>query len=133
MTLSPDLIILCSLIALLMVYGLIKLINTGTSFKQRKDAILETFQKERQTSKRIQSQLSNYILANNAHKNILFENVTCGEFLKQLQKNHILNLSDKQYVKIKNSDNRLFLKRASQELKLQELKLKDAESKIAGL
>lgn len=133
MPLFPDLIFLLSLIAIIVIYLLIRVINGRSSYQKRKKELLELFQLQRLKSNKLQDELSNYILANNTNKAVLFENTTCGDYLKQLQKNHIQNLSDKIYVKIKNSDNRIYLKKTAEELKEQQAILTEAENRITAL
>lgn len=133
MPLFPDLILLLSPAIIIVIYLLIKIVNGRSSYKKRKNELLDLFQQQRLKSKKLQDELSNYILTNNAHKTICFENATCGDYLKQLQKNHLQNLSDKIYLRIKNSNNRILLMKTAEELKIQEIKLNEAEIRIAGI
>lgn len=133
MLLFPDLILLLSPVIIAVVYLLVRVVNNNSSYVQKKKHLLDYFQQQRLKSNKLQDELSNYILANNAHKAVFFDRITYGEFLKQLQKNHMQNLSDKIYIKIKNSHNRILLKKTADELKDQETKLNNAEQKMSKL
>ncbi|MXN89814.1 hypothetical protein GR160_01110 [Flavobacterium sp. Sd200] len=133
MPLFPDLIFLLSLIAILLLYLLFRLINGRSSYRNRKKNLLDIFQQERLRSKKLQDDLSNYILANNANKTIIEKDITCGEYLRQMQKNHLQNLSDKVFLKVKNTDNRIVLMKTTEELKSQQIKLNEAQALISKL
>jgi len=133
MPLFPELTIAIVLGALLLFYLAIRFLNSRPDYRSRKNDILERFQTLRAKSIKIQESLSNYILSQHVMKDIFTENYTYGDFLKYLQKNHIQYLSDKNYAKIKNSDNRILLKQTQNILDEQEAKLVAAESKMQAV
>ena len=133
MPLFPDLIILLALVALAIIYLLFKLLSKTSSYKEKKKDILEKYQQQRARSLKLQDFYGNYILANHAQKDVFYDATTYGDFLKALQRNHITNLSDKNYVKLKNTDNRIVLKKTADMLEEQETILSDAEGKAKYL
>jgi len=96
----------------------------------RKNDILDGFQSLRSRSIKLQETLSGQILSNNFAMKLVEENLTYKDFLKHLQKNHIKNLSDKNYARIKNTHNRVVLMQAEKMLTEQEIILQDAEARL---
>jgi len=133
MQLFPDFILLMSLLLFIVIYVLFKFLNNTPHYKEKKKELIEKFQDARALSIKLQETVSAYILTNNANEATFFDNVSYGGFLKSLQKNHIQNLSEKYYIKLKNSNNRLFLKKTSAMLDEQGIKLKEAQNKVLGL
>lgn len=133
MPLIPEYTIAAALGGILLLYILSRFFNSRPGHLSRKNDILDRFQQLRPASIKLQEQLSNYILANGADKQVLFDNVTCKEFLKYLQRNHIQNLSDKNYARLKNTHNRVLLRQANKMLSEQEVILKDAEKKLKAI
>lgn len=130
MPLFPEFTIAIVLGALLFIYLAFRFLNSRPSYRSRKNDLLERFQSLRSKSISIQKELSNHILSQHVIKEVFSEEYTYGDFLKYLQKNHIQYLSDKNYAKVKNSNNRLLLKQTQHVLEEQETRLTDAESKI---
>jgi hypothetical protein len=130
MPLFPEFTIAIVLGALLLFYLVFRFLNSRPGYRSRKNELLEKFQSLRGKSIKMQEALSNHILTEHVLKDNFVDNYTYGDFLKYLQKNHIQYLSDKNYAKIKNSDNRLLLKQTQQVLEEQQNKLVDAESKL---
>jgi len=133
MQLFPDFILLMSLLLFIVIYVLFKFLNNTPHYKEKKKELIEKFQDARALSIKLQETVSAYILTNNANEATFFDNVSYGGFLKSLQKNHIQNLSEKYYIKLKNSNNRLFFKKTSAMLDEQGIKLKEAQNKVLGL
>jgi len=133
MELFPDLILLMSLLFIIAFYALFKILNNRPAYKEKKKELTEKFQEVRALSIKLQEIVSNYILSNNANDFPFDGNITYGNFLRSLQKNHIQNLSEKLYVKLRNSNNRVFLKSTSVMLDEQRVKLKEAQNKVSGL
>jgi len=133
MQLFPDLILLMSLLFIVVLYFLFKILNNSSPHKEKKKELTEKFQELRAQSIKLQENVSSYILTNNANETIFFENTTYGSFLKSLQKNHIQHLSEKSYIKLKNSNNRLYLKSTETMFDEQSIKLKEAQNKVSGL
>ena len=122
-----------SLLFILVIYALFKFLNNQLPYKERKRELIERFQEIRSLSIKLQETVSKFILTNSANDIIFFENTTYGSFLKSLQKNHILYLSEKSYIKVKKSNNRFFLKKTDAVLNNQATKLKEAQNKVSGL
>ena len=124
---TPELIIAFIVVAGLLIYYL------RPHYKEEKLELLVKYRRIRGKSLLIQDALSAYILANDAIKKQIMPDTTYGEFLRQLKKNHANYLSEKVYVKVKNSRSRLFLKRTGKLLDEQEDRLAEIEDKIPVL
>jgi len=135
MPLFPELTLLVLLFASLVIYLLVKFFNSRPRYKLKKNELTERFQLLRNKSKNIQDALSRHILSTDSNKKPLDNDasITYGEYFKYLQKNHIQNLSDKEYAKVKNTHNRLQQKRAIDMLQEQEIRLAEAESKLSNI
>jgi len=101
--------------------------------KNNKAKIFERYQSQRARSLKIQKVLSHYILSNNSQKEEFTDGMNYGQYLRYIQKNHIANLSDKNYFRIKNTNNRLLLKQTAAMLEEQENLLGTAENKLSYL
>lgn len=130
MPLIPEYTIAAALGVILILYILSRFFNSRPGHLTRKNDILDRFQQLRSVSIKLQEELSSYILSNSADKQVLFDNITCKEFLKHLQRNHIQNLSDKNYARLKNTHNRVILRQANKMLSEQEIILTDAQTKL---
>lgn len=130
MPLIPEFTIAIALGGILVLYILFRFLNSRPGYLGRKNDILDGFQSLRSKSIKLQESLSVLILSNNFAQELLSENFTYKDFLKQLQKNHIQNLSDKNYARIKNTHNRVVLKQAKKMLTEQEIILQDAETRL---
>ncbi|KOS04667.1 hypothetical protein AM493_00380 [Flavobacterium akiainvivens] len=135
MPLFPELTLVILLSASLVIYLLFAFLNNRPGYKIRRSELLEKFQVLRLKSKSLQEVLSQHILSSDANKKPLTEDdgLTYGEYFKYLQRNHIQNLSDKDYAKLKNTHNRLQQKKVSDMLEEQEIRLAEAEKKLASL
>jgi len=133
MPLFPDLTIVIVLCGGVIVYLLTKLLNSRAAYKERKSFLLMQYQNLRKKSLQLQESLSQYILSGDHLKEPFTDGMTYGDYLKYLQKNHVKNLSDKGYAKIKNGDNRLQQKKVAEILSEQEILLKDAGDKLKFL
>lgn len=132
MPLFPELTLIIVFSASLIVYLLLQFFNSRPGYKEKKSYLLNKYKKLRVKSLALQQSLNLHILSGDHFKEPFAEGMTFGEYLKHLQKNHIQNLSDKGYAKIKNSDNRVQQKKVADMLKEQENKLKDAEKKLSN-
>nr|WP_322623909.1 hypothetical protein [uncultured Flavobacterium sp.] len=130
MPLIPEFTIAIALGGILVLYILFRFLNSRPGYLGRKNDILDGFQSLRSKSIKLQESLSVLILSNNFAQELLAENFTYKDFLKQLQKNHIQNLSDKNYARIKNTHNRVVLMQAKKMLTEQEIILQDAEARL---
>ena len=102
-------------------------------YRKRKANLVSQFRQVRIKSLRLQKQLSKYMLSNDLNRHDFTEGMTVGDYYRYLKKNHITYLSDKNYLKVKKSQNPIGDMRMLNILKEQEERLKDAEHKIAGL
>jgi hypothetical protein len=135
MPLFPELTLLLLLSASLVIYLVILFLNNRPKYKLRRNELLDKFQTLRLKSKNIQEVLSQYILSSDANKKAMSTDasVTYGEYFKYLQRNHIQNLSDKEYARLIKTHNRIQQKRISDMLEEQETRLEEAEKKLAAL
>lgn len=133
MLLSPEYIAVAILVAALLLFILLRIMNNSNIYKSNKQALLERHQQLRVYSNKLQDSLSSHIMENLVENEPFTEEYTYGDFLKHLQKNHMRNLSDKNYSKIKNTNNRLTLANTKNMLAEQEQKLEDTESKLKVL
>lgn len=134
MPLFPELTLLLLLFGSLVIYLLLRFFNSRPKYQIRRNELLEKFQALRLRSKNLQDILSQHILSSDANKkSIGTDSVTYGEYFKYLQRNHIQNLSDKEYARLKNTHNRIQQKKASDMLEEQEMRLAEAEKKLASI
>ncbi len=135
MPLFPELTLIILLFASLVIFLLVKFFNSRPNYKKKRFELLERFQALRIKSKTLQETLTQHILSSDANKKPIDEDasLTYGEYFKYLQKNHIQNLSDKEYAKLKNTHNRLQQIKASDMLEEQEMRLAEAEKKLNGI
>lgn len=127
---TPEFAIATVLAVLLILYVLTRFMNSRPGYLARKTDILDQFQSLRNKSRKLQDELSNLVLSQNMAQEILTGNITYKDYLKSLQRNHIQNLSDKNYARIKNTNNRIILKQAQDMLIEQDAKLEDAAVKL---
>lgn len=124
---TPEFIIAIIIVAGILVYYI------RPQYRNQKSELLARYKVARSKSLMIQDIVSTYILANDALKKFFEADLTYGEFLRQLKKNHTVYLSEKMYVRIKNSRSLIFLKKVSRILDEQEQRLEEFENKIGGL
>ena len=133
MQLFPDAIFIICLCACIVIYLLFKFLNSRSSFVTKKHDLLERFQNQRTKSVKLQEALNQYILSEPANSTSFIDNMSHREYLKYLQKNHIQYLSEKNYIKLKNSNNRILFSKTSKMLVIQNEKLNDAAKKLAPI
>jgi hypothetical protein len=124
---TPEFIIAAILVVAVLVYFM------RPQYKNFKSEILGKYRRVRSKSLHMQDVVSSYILANDGLKKLFLPDVTYGEFLRQLKKSHSLYLSEKVYVKIKNSRSLGFLKKMNKILDEQEQKLDEVENQVMAL
>ncbi len=100
MTYLPEMLILGAFLLALIIY----LINNATKDTEKKRTLLLRFRDVRARSLHLQNAVADYIMANDSEDGKITTDMTYGQFLKQLKKNHIANLSEKKFAKIKNSN-----------------------------
>lgn len=133
MKIFPEIALFLCMGTCIVLYLLFKFLNSRSSFVNRKNSLLKRYQKLRGKSLKLQEALSKHILSSHAEKDIFMDTITYSDYSRYLQKNHIHNLSDKNYVKLKNSNNRLLFKSTAAMLDEQELKLKQAENNLSNI
>ncbi|MCO6148399.1 hypothetical protein [Flavobacterium sp. NRK1] len=99
-------------------------------YKKEKLLLLTKYRRVRTKSLEIQDSISKYILTNDALDDNFLPDLTYGQFMRKLKKAHSLYLSEKTYVKLKNSSNIFFLKKTGRLLDEQEKHLDDIEKKL---
>jgi len=114
-------------------YLFIKFFNSRSTFINRKNSLLKRYQKLRSKSLKLQEAVSKHMLTSHSEKDIFMDTITYNDYSRYLQKNHIHNLSDKNYIKLKNSNNRLLFKATASMLDEQEIKLKQAENNLSNI
>jgi hypothetical protein len=133
MSLFPDLILIFVFALSLVVYLLFKILNSTAGYRQHKSQLLGKYQELRNKSIALQEKLSLYILSGDILKEPFINEMTYGEYLRYLQRNHANNLTDKGYTKLKKSNNRFYQKRIAEILIVQEKTLNDAEKVLADI
>jgi len=92
-------------------------------YTQRKTALLAKYRRIRTKSLKIQDILSKHVLEHNAINDNITPEMTYGQFIKSLRKQHAQYLSERTYVKLKNSTNIFFLNKTKRLLEEQEQRL----------
>lgn len=119
------------IIAAIILAGIIIYILSAPKFNKRKLRLLAKYRRTRNKSLSFQDKLSAYILENDAKDELIAPNITYGDFLKQLRKQHSANLSEKRYKRLRKS---IFIVGITdRELQKQERRLQEAEKKITRL
>jgi len=98
-----------------------------------KAKLLERFHRTQSLSIQLQDMLSGYILRHDAMNKEFTEGVTYKMYLRGLQKQHTLNLSEKLYKKLKNLNVVLFYSRITTLLNKQEKRLAIVKQELAHL
>jgi len=129
----PEFIAIAVVVVALLLFIISKIANNGAAYKSGKLSLLDQYQQLRARSNKLQDKMSSYIMENHVSNEPFMDGYTYGDFLKHLQKNHIKHLSDKNYTRIKNTNNRVVLNTAKTMLKEQELKLDDVAQKMKQL
>lgn len=101
--------------------------------KEKKILLISKYRRVRSKSLMLQELLSKHILQNDSEMQNLKPGVTYGDFMREIKKIHSLNLSEKTYVKLKNSNNIFFLKKTDRLLDEQEHQLNDIEKELLVL
>lgn len=92
-------------------------------YTQRKTALLAKYRRIRTKSLKIQDALSKHVMENDTINDYITPEMTYGQFIKIIKKQHQQYLSEKTYVKLKNSTNIFFLNRTKRLLEEQEQRL----------
>lgn len=98
--------------------------------KEKKLMLISKYRRVRSKSLMLQDLLSSHILQNDSDSEDLRPGVTYGEFMRELKKMHSYYLSEKTYIKLKNSNNIFFLKKTDRILDEQEDQLNDIEKEL---
>jgi archaellum biogenesis ATPase FlaH len=106
---------------------------TPKNRKEKLNLLIE-YRRVQNQSLEVQDTISRYILENDAYNETLLNNtITMGAYLKQLQYNHSVFLSEDMYRKIRNSNSSRLRKKAEAIIKTEKLKLKNISEQISVL
>lgn len=126
MNFIPEITIAAILVAGILIYFL-----NGHTYKKQKVKFLAKYRRARIKSLHYQDELSAYILRNDAKNEVFAEGLTYGEFLKQLQKNHSLYLSERKYKRLRRAP--VIVGKDIKAIEKQEARLSETEKKIAAI
>lgn len=130
MLFNTDAPIIAGIVLAVPAYYLLRWVLQKT-LSHKKELIIRKHRMLRQQSLQLMQSVSQHMLAKNAETEAIAEQVTYGDFYRQLKVNHVSNLSDKFLIKIKHSNNPMMLEKAGQKLERQERRLKEAETLLA--
>lgn len=125
----PEIIIgaiLLSILLLLMGYY-------SPAGKARKLDLLKKYRRTQHLSLKLQDTLSKHILKYDKFEDEFKDGKAFGEYLENLKVNHQKNLSEKQYLLIRNGFNPIRFRKTSRRLELQKAKLKKIKDPILQL
>lgn len=125
----PEIIGAGVLLLLLLFY----FINSRPKYKENKKALLAKYRRIRVKSLNVQDAVTQYIIENDALKQEYKDGMTYSQLLNQLKKNHINNLSEKHFLKLKATNNRLLLSKTDKMLDEQEVRLDETEKQFEAL
>ena len=100
MSYMPEILIAGVFLVALITY----FINKNNKDNSRKKVLLLSFREVREKSLNLQNAVTQYLMLHDSQDEKLAEDMTYGQFLKQLKKNHATHLSEKKFVKIKSSN-----------------------------
>lgn len=101
--------------------------------KEKKLGLLKKYRRTQNLSFKLQDTLSKYILQNDALDREFKDGKNFGYYLDYLKANHQMNLSERNYLKVRNGINPLYLKITSKHLDKQKKKLKQLKEPIMKL
>ncbi len=123
----PEIIIAVIILVILIIYS----VNRLPGYKKSKAETVSEYHNLRVKSHRIQEKLHFYILNNDASKKQMeTTSITYGEYLKKIRKNHVMYLSEKRYIKLRRSNNRVFIYKTKRMLAKQETELNNIETTL---
>lgn len=125
----PEIIIAAVLFIILTAYT----INSLPYYKKSKIGLLAEYRRIRVWSLKLQDDLRKHIISHDVLRQEITPGITYNEFLKQLQKNHALHLSEKKYLKLRTTNNRILLKKVRRDLKNQEEKLSEVQNRLTAI
>jgi hypothetical protein len=126
MNILPEIIIAIVVLAGTLLYTI-----TAKAYKKRKVKLLAKYRQARTRSILYQDTLSSYILKHNVQHEVFVQDTTYGEYLKQLQKHHVQNLSEKGYKRLRRSP--VLIKQNLKKLEREEAWLKEAGKHLSLL
>lgn len=100
MSYLPEILIAGVLLVALITY----FINKNNTDNSKKRNLLNSFKEVREKSLSLQNSVTEHLMLHDSRDKILTEEMTYGQFLKNLKKNHVTHLSEKRLVKIKTSN-----------------------------
>lgn len=120
-----------TIIAFVVLAGIIIYAITAKVYRKKKIKLLAKYRQARKKSIQYQDTLSTYILKHNVQHEFFVQDTTYGEYLKQLQKHHIKNLSEKGYQRLRRSP--VLIKQNLKKLEREEAWLKEAGNHLSVL
>ncbi|PHK34354.1 hypothetical protein VF13_37990, partial [Nostoc linckia z16] len=106
--------------------------NSKTNRREKLRA-LALYRRAQTNSLKLQDILSLYILANECYNDTFREGKTFGEYLAYLQRNHEDNLSEANYIRIRNGNSRSFRKKIIAAIEAENTKLAELRSHLSSL
>lgn len=128
----PDIALLYALIACIAGYLIFRYL-VKISLRNKKQDLVRKIKDLRLVSIKLQKSLSNYILSKNADRELLYADVTFGQYYRYLKHNHAAHLSSKLIEKLQNSDNPLLIKKTTEELQEQDRKMNEAQGILSAI
>lgn len=108
-------------------------LNYSPRSKEKKLALLKKYRRTQHLSFRLQDTLSHYILKHDALEKEFKDGKKYGDYLDCLKINHQENLSENDYLRLRNGFNPIFFNKASKHLDIQKEKLKKIKDPIMEL
>lgn len=106
--------------------------NSKTNRREKLRA-LALYRRAQTNSLKLQDILSLYILANECYNDTFREDKTFGEYLAYLQRNHEDNLSEANYIRIRNGNSRSFRKKVIAAIEAENIKLAELRNHLSSL
>lgn len=119
--------------AIVLMILLIYIINKIPIYKEERFELLTKYRRTQNSYLKIQDMLSKYILANDALEDPILPGISCGEYLKQMQREYTRNLSEKLHLKIRRCNNKRVIRKINTILNEQSVKLRETADLIANL
>lgn len=108
-------------------------LNFSPKSKEKKLGLLKKYRRTQHLSFKLQDTLSNYILQHDALEREFKDGKNFGDYLDCLKLNHQKNLSERNYIRVRDGINPLYFKITSDRLDKQKEKLKKLKEPIMEL
>lgn len=122
----PEIIIATILLLGVIIY----ILNKSLKYKKKKRTLLIKFRQVREKSLSLQNEYYNYIVKQDALNTKFREGLTYGQFLNDLKRNHVSNLSEKKFIRVKSTSNLFYLNKMTKVLDEQEAMLEEIEEQF---